>query len=264
MFSIHHISPKSIFTAWMFSIFLGAALPGQSGMAPRIGRYGDQMRIQLESGRPLAAAAEALEVQYGWQINYEDPPSYCPQEITNVTAQAKSIAGNAARVPVLKPVRFEPTFIQPVDPPTASERRAIVSRVVEAARKYIGRNYTFMEMGGSFDLIPSGFLDGNCKFVMRSSVMDTRITLPAGPRTFDRALQEFTAALSKAAGRPVGLGSAPLNLLGQTQLPLAPMGGPARSVLRRLIETSKRKLAWQLLVEPGNGMALLNLHQVQR
>lgn len=222
------------------------------------------MRIRIESGRPLADAAEALEAEYGWQINYEDPQSFCPQEVSEFPDRLKPAATHATRVLIPKPVRFEPTYRQPLNPPTAAERRATIARVLETARREIARNFTFLEADGGIDLIPSGFFDENCKFVTRASILDARVYLPPGPRSFERALQEFTAALSKATGRRVGLGSVPPNFLNQTQLPLASMGGPARSVLRRLIETSRRKLAWRLLVDPGTGMAILNLHFVDR
>lgn len=261
MFTSRSIGPFLIFSVWTCELCLNA---GQSGFPPRIERVADRMRIRIESGRPLAAAAEALEAEYGWQINYEDPQSFCPQEVSEISDQPKPHAANAARVLVPKPVRFEPTYAQPLNPPTAAERRATIARVLEAARREIARNFTFLEAGGSIDLIPSGFFDENCKFITRASIMDARVYLPPGPRNFERALQEFTAALSKATGRQVGLGSAPLNFLTQTQLALASMGGPARSVLRRLIEASRRKLAWRLLVDPGTGKAALNLHFVDR
>ncbi|MGC4053899.1 MAG: hypothetical protein QM757_32835 [Paludibaculum sp.] len=222
------------------------------------------MRIRLESGRPLASAAEALESEYGWEINYEDPPSYCPQEISDISDPLKPGSVSGARVMVPKIVRFSPTYAQPLNPPSAVERRATIARLVQAARREIARNYTYLETGISIDLIPTGFFDENCKFVTRASIMDTRVYLPSGPRSLDRALHEFTAALTKASGRQVGLGAAPANFLNQTQLTLAAMGGPARSVLRRLIEASRRRLAWQLLVDPATGKALLNLHFVER
>lgn len=261
MITSRSIGPSILFNAYACGFCL---LAGQSGFPPRIERTGDRMRIRIESGRPLAAAAEALEAEYGWQINYEDPQSFCPQEVSDIVDPRKPPAGSGGRVLVPKPVRFEPTYAQPLNPPTTSERRATIARVVEAARREIARNYTYLEAGESIDLIPSGFFDEDCKFVMRASLMDTRIYLPSGPRSFDRALHEFTAALGKAAGRQVGLGAVPANFLSQTQLPLGAIGGPARSVLRRLIEASRRRLAWRLLVDPGTGNALLNMHFVDR
>ncbi|MGJ5818216.1 hypothetical protein [Paludibaculum fermentans] len=219
--------------------------------------------LRLESSRPLATAAEILEAEYGWTINYEDPQDYCPQETTGATGAAVTKVVNQPRPLIPKPVRLEVRFPLAPHPPTNMEKRAILSRVVEAARREAGRNFTLMEADGSVDLIPSGYLDANCRFIARRSLMDTRVALEPGPRSFARILQEFVAALSKATGRPIGLGAGPTNFLNQTQLPMASLGGPARSVLRRLIDASKRKLAWQLLVDPGTGMAMLNLHFVE-
>ncbi|MBN9660144.1 MAG: hypothetical protein J0H49_18295 [Acidobacteria bacterium] len=261
MISNRCIGPFLICAAWTTGFCVDA---GQSGFPARIERAGDRMRIRIESGRPLAAAADSLEAEYGWQINYEDPESFCPREVIEVVDTRKPPAGTGGRVLVPKPVRFNPTYAQPLNPPTTSERRATIARVLEAARREIALNYTYLESDGSIDLIPSGFFDEDCKFVTRASLMDTRIYLPPGPRNFDRALHEFVAALSKATSRQVALGAMPANFLYQTQLPLGAMGGPARSVLRRLIEGSRRKLAWQLLVDPGTRKALLNLHFVDR
>jgi hypothetical protein len=261
MFTSRSIGPFVILSVWTCELCLNA---GQSEFRPRIERAGDRMRIRIESGRPLAAAAEALEAEYGWQINYEDPESFCSQEISEIVDTRKPPAGSGGRVLVPKPVRFDPTYAQPTNPPTTSERRATIARVVEAARREIARNYTYLEAGGSIDLIPSGFFNEDCKFVTRAAILDARVYLPPGPRNFERALQEFAAALSKATRLQVGLGTVPTNFLTQTQLTLGAMGGPARSVLRRLIEGSRRKLAWQLLVDPGTRKALLNLHFVDR
>lgn len=261
MFTSRSIGPFLIFSVWTCELCLNA---GQSGFRGRIERAGDRMRIRIESGRPLAAVAETLEAEYGWQINYEDPQSFCPQEISEIQDQLKAHTANGARVVIPKPVRFEPTYAQPLNPPTAAERRATIARVLEAARREIARNFTFLEADGSIDLIPSGFFDENCKFITRASILDARVYLPPGPRNLERALQEFVAALSKSTGRQVGLGTVPTSFLSQTQLTLAAMGGPARSVLRRMIAAGRRRLAWQLLVDPGTGKAVLNLHFVDR
>lgn len=239
------------------------AQPGRRILPAKIEQSGDSMKVLIDSGRPLAYAVEALEAKYGWQVNYEDPQGYCAQETSDVTAQLSRQPGNPTRVLVPKSVRFELSFAPPANPATAAEKRRVLTNLIETSRSATGRQYTLVEEADSFDLVPAGFLDANCRFVARSSILDSKITLEPGFRSLEKTLREFVDELSRVSGRRVGIGGGPTNFMFQTQFSFSATNEPARSVIRRVLGSTRRKLAWQLLVGPGSDMTLLNLHFVE-
>ena len=229
-------------------------------------QHSNQASVNVNDPRPLAAAIQVLENRYGWVITYEDPPYVHPSEISDVTlAVRKDYAPTKPKV--LIPLGGSFDFSYPV-PSTAGDpdEAGVLATMLDAYRGSGHPGVFGLESSGSVvHIVPLMSRNSQDTLEKRTSLLDTRIDLPARERTAFEMIDGVLTAVTAARGVKVGIGTVPMNALLLTHVQGAVKGETARAALLRTLETTKLKLSWRLLCDPGPAAACaFNVHAVKR
>lgn len=215
----------------------------------RIENIDNKARIVVESGRPLASAALELATQYGWQINYEDPPFLDPQDLQDVTAMVSRTPNPEHRVLFPKGGTLEAEF--PLSAGKPENPAHILQSLIEAHHQKGNPGLFRLEQRGSvFTIVPTGVKDKRGQLIDQKSLMDTHISLAIQEGTLEIMVNAITAAVTQTSGTKVGVFTAPINFFYQTKVRLNTNSGTARDLLQSTLDASGAKLAWQLRCDP--------------
>lgn len=240
-----------------------AGLAAQVKPSPRAG--GDVL-IQVEEPRPLAAAAAQLEKQFGWTITYEDPAWVFSGDIDDVTASVRRDGDMTKRVLVPRSARLVFVYNESELNALNSNARAqsvLESLVQRSAASGNPGGFVVRRSGNVFSIVPEMAKTKNGAFAAHASILDVRISLPAGERSLSEQIQMIAAAVARASNTRVLVGVTPINLLRQSRVDGAAQSEVARDVLLRAVTSTKSAISWQLFYQPGdNSFFVLNLHIV--
>lgn len=218
---------------------------------------GRPVTISVDDSRPLAQAVLELEIKSGWPITYEDPPYAHPSDVVDVTVRR-----DLGQALVPRGGRFEfHTFLAPRSQKLADATPVIQSLLDTFNRSGYPGSFMSKKSGQIFHVVPVQIQNKDGRLIDLIPILDVPITLPEQERSGIKALQDITQAISKLTGTQIIVGTIPLNLfLPRTRLAAA--NEPARDVIVRLVQSTNRKLSWQLLYDPGARLYALNLHIV--
>jgi len=199
-------------------------------------------------------AMNALEREYGWVIDFDDPI----WTESDTTAQNNPVwdaqhPGNPSRMP--SGTSFQSTFTE--GPDTSRSPIAVVTKVVE--------DYNASDNPGRFDVrrSPSGRIEvtGTPRDPGRTTVdiLDTRVSLPTEPLVSLDAVHKLVTLVSAAAGIKVAVGRVPHNLLNSASIQTPQGSVPAREVLTRIAESAEVPLMWDLLYDYDSKSYFLSL-----
>jgi hypothetical protein len=233
---------------------------GQSGQFLEhavIDRTGDQGTVTCIANdpRPLLQALDAISVEYGWSIDYEDPPYQSSLELAEVT-DAKWRAANPT-TPAFRLVRggsFRTTYSESPDTATSDKERATIIRKLVADYNASGNpgQFTVREnAGGRLEINGSSVRDERGAQLSKSSILDTPITVPTASKNAAEAVGNILKALNAKTKTKVGIGILPDNRMMQTQVKLAVTEMPARDALHQVLAQVKGQLYWRLLYDAG-------------
>jgi hypothetical protein len=204
--------------------------------------------FSVQGSRPLAEAVTVLERQYGWRINYEDPPYTDAADLVDSTDpnyrgtwRAIDPRGGLLEIHYsISPLTGEPT---------ESPQRFLQMLVDDHNRRGNAGRFQVSAIGDRYSVRP-----------VQGSALDASITVPERRRTFQEALKVVLQAVSEAAGIAVRPGAG----LGQPRsdrFAFGASGEPARDVLMRLLQTQKGyRFSWQMLYAPKWGGYFFSIH----
>jgi hypothetical protein len=234
--------------------------------------------VSLEDHRALARAAEICERRLGVPINYEDPDYEYMGDLEDVTDRVSSASFRAANPGhrVMAPRRSKLNLRLPYDVDDKGRARtpgAIVSKVIDAYGASDGAGkFMLRDERGSLTILPVQRKDNKGLLQPSSAIMNETITLAPGKRDGLATLGAFCDGLSGRLGHRVVLGTAPANLLARQVGELGQaLSGSARDVLAQAFEglrwndntsSSKPRLAWAMLFDPGMNAYFLNVRVV--
>lgn len=224
-----------------------------------IEQKGGNVAVLANDPRPLDQALKAIREQYGWLVDYEDPP-YGPHDLVDDTdprwraehPDAKGVTRVAGGI-------FTTDFQSGGDSPPDQER--VLNQVVTDYAKS-GNPGVFIlkkESANRYAVVGVGTRDGNGNTTQGSSILDNQIVLPLQERTVGDALQLILGAVSATSGYKVVLGSAPTNLILQTNVKLGGGQRSARELLAELATTTRFPMVWRLLYDADVGWYFMNL-----
>jgi hypothetical protein len=219
--------------------------------------------IDVNGGRPLAAAVLELERRYGLVITYEDPPYLFSGDTVDITAQVSRVPNPTRRTLVPAGGAFHFAYHEEA----ARSATGIASVLKDLLQTYndSGKVLGFRldRTGEAYHIIPVSHRDATGSLVSTSPLLDATISIGAQERTALQMVEAFVNAVSRATGTKVSVGTVPLNLLMQTRVQGVATDGTARKILFDALQATGRKLSWRLLCDPAPGDCALNVRIVE-
>lgn len=218
--------------------------------------------VTANSPRPLAQALAVLREEYGWLIDYEDPPYQSEPDLTEVinpqwqvshpgAREARGIAGG----------RFQSEYTEGPDFSSLAAREATLRKIVS--------DYNHSNNPGKFNVRAEG--DGRFAIIGSATrrkggpdetvmpILDTPVSIVTQQRSAGATVTAILKALSDKTSTKVILGTVPTNLLFQAQVSVGGEDMSARKLLLQTLDATGRPLHWRLLFDPTNGSFVLNI-----
>jgi hypothetical protein len=210
----------------------------------------DSITVTANDARPLAQAVTALSEEFGWAIDFEDPPYYSKYDLVDDTApQWRAAHPNTKGVTVIAGATFQTQFLETPDlgtSPTEAERvlDSVVSDYNTSANP--GRFTVRNEGVGRFALVGTYVKDENGQDQTISPILDTPISIQAETRDANTTIEIILNALTVKSQTKVAPVMAPQNALAQSQVTVGGQNIPARVLLLQTLSAARMKLYWRL------------------
>lgn len=224
--------------------------------------------ILAKHPRPLLQAVLAASEEYGWVVDYEDPP-YSGYDLADDTDPRWRAAHPGMRG-FTRPAGgyFESTYTEGSNPFAATEpdKRRILGKIISDynASSNPGR-FILRENGdGTYAIVGSGVRTGPTTVAPTAIILDTPISIPTGTRDALSTVQLILKALATRTDIMIIQGTMARNGLRQTTVTVGGDNIPARTLLLQTLAPTKRRLVWQLLYDADPRMYALNLLSPQR
>jgi hypothetical protein len=202
--------------------------------------------------RSLAQAVSAVREEYGWVVDFEDPPYTSDADLVDITNpqwRATHPGGRVVKVPAGG--AFQCDFAEGVDMNNHASRMGVLRKLVA--------EYNRSPNPGKFEVRDDG--DGRYTIVgvaaknharqdeSVSPILDTIISIPVQQRSAFETLELIAKTLSSKTGTQVSLVQAPISLLRQSQVTVGGENLSARALVTQTLDATKRPLVWDLLYE---------------
>lgn len=216
-----------------------------------ISQTADVAHLTANSPRPLVQTLDALELKYGWVVDYEDPRFTSPMD--SIEAPNGGVPGS--RVPA--GATFTVDF--PANSPDEEKTlRAIVDAYNQS--KNPGRFELRRFDQGNFYLVGTGAHDEKGAISPQQVLFDLPITIPAKERTIADTIDLICQTVAKQGHVTVTVGITPRNLVRNPTVKIGGTKVPARELLLQCLMATHHDLYWRLLFNPGPKSYVLNIH----
>jgi hypothetical protein len=232
--------------------------------------------LEFGGGRPLAEAADYLEVRLGIPIHYEDPPYIHASDLLDVTERVAKpearLKNPNVRVFVPRGGKFVMQY--PFEWQQRGENMSIL-RAAVAAYRVAGLTGAFDVMGSdrAVCIVPTQFKNGNGQNASHTSILDTKITIPEKETSVLEAVMAVTEQVSNVSPEKLVMGTVPSSTLRTHTVRIRADDEPARDVLLRMLKEMKRfrgvtsppsKCSWRVFFAPIDKFYVLNIHIVMK
>ncbi len=219
---------------------------------PNIEESESWLEINANDPRPLANVLDALALQHGWHINYEDP-QYAKADILDDTAPSWLLEHpNGPHVYVVGGAAFSAKIA--VDGRFPDDPMKILPALVEAYNRSGNPGHFELRTTTNhewFAVVPTAAGDGP-----QTPILDTMMSFNAtGSVNIDSSLRAFCDELSRQSGQTVEFwrGFSTGTPQERETIKLHAQNEPAREVLRRILAQGTSVRTWRLLYDPDLG-----------
>ncbi len=205
--------------------------------------------VDANDPRPLLQAVTAVREEYGWAVDYEDPPYSGTVDLVRDSSMCRQPCGKGFLIPAGG--AFQSTY--PEGPDMWSSANAELQTLEKIVSDYNatqnpGKFVVREQADGSYAVIGDYVENSAGAEVSVPPILDIPISLPSSTRSAAVTTDLILDALNKASGTVVGSGIWPLNALAQSQVTVGGSNVPARDLLLQTIDQIKSvKLVWELL-----------------
>ncbi len=210
----------------------------------------DSITVSANDARPLAQAVTALSEEFGWAIDFEDPPYYSKYDLVDDTVpQWRAAHPNTKGVTVIAGDTFQTQFLKTPDTGTSqAEAERVLDSVVSDynASANPGRFTVRNEGDGRFAIVGTYVKDENAQDQTISSILDTPISIQAETRDANSTIEIILNALTVKSQTKVAPFMMPQNALAQSHVTVGGQNIPARVLLLQTLSAAKMKLYWRL------------------
>lgn len=204
--------------------------------------------VQATGSRPLDRALEAIRTEYGWLVDYEDPPYQGPYGLGSIPWPAHP--GLKWVVPASG--SFSSTYPENSKTWSSPAAQQLVLQKILSDYDMSGNPGRFVvrqQSDGSMDVVGVGVRDSSGDITSLTPILDTPISIAAGTRDGMTTLSLIADAVSRASGTEVDVGS-PVNALAEASVTTAGGQASARSLLLQAVDAARVKLVWELRYDP--------------
>jgi len=227
--------------------------------------------------RPLMQAVEAISQEYGWIVDFEDPPyrsSFDLVDDTDPTWRANH--PNAKGVTRVSGGLFQSSFPEPSSISSSGDAQEQILQNLVADYNASGNPGKFVvrkESEGRYAVIGVSRKDESGKDESVSTLLDTRISIPMQQRDARITLQLIVDTLSANTGVKVVLGTIGLSSdpLEEAELTIGGSNVPARTLLLQALDgvssTSphfRGIFVWNFLFDADKNVYWLHLRTVTK
>jgi hypothetical protein len=225
--------------------------------------------VVANSPRPLEQAVQAVSEEYGWTIDFEDPPYYSKHDLVyegDPTWRAQH--PNAKGVSRIKGGEFRSQFSENPDTRNSAAEQESILKQMAADYNQSGNpgNFSVRSEGRPwFSMVGTAVADDTGTFRQIPPILDTRITISAKGQDAASVLKLILSEVSAQTGRRILLGDLPPNIF--TSLPLASVAfqnEQARIPLRVILHLTGKKLYWKLLFDNNTKVYYFNVLRVEQ
>jgi len=223
--------------------------------------------VTANDPRPLAQALRALSDEYGWAIDFEDPPYYSKSDLVDDTApEWRATHQNEKGVTVISGRAFQSQFPENPAGLSLAEEEHVLDTVVSDYNKSgnPGRFSVVNEGDGRFAVVGTHVNDDNGLERAVSSILDTSVSVPTETRIASKMVSAVLNELSAKTQRKIVQGTMPLNVMLQSKVTVGGQNIPARALLAQTLSALEVKLYWHLYYDADTKLYVLNLLPVRK
>jgi hypothetical protein len=242
---------------------------------PLIYQIGTVVRINADGPQPLLRALEALEEEYGWVVDYEDPQLPDPSgEATNPGSVPQRRHANAQ---VVGAESFTVEFKSGATPDSVPDEDAVLAAVVDAYNEANGdvqfelriakRQEAAKQEDKRFAVVGVAVRGPHDVVLSQTPILDLPITLARERRSAEQTITLICEKVSEQSKIPVtpmlaGNFLSGKVLSGNRERGTIAVGGneaPARTLLSLTLASMKGRPHWRLLYETRSKSYQLNV-----
>jgi hypothetical protein len=219
-----------------------------------ISQAGETVHLSANDPRPLAQALDALQRQYGWLVNYEDPRYLSKLDLVEVTNPPQNRnAASDTRVHYPAGGAFNLDFPNGAAPNSFPDEQTTLQLLVDAYNR--SNNPGRFELRNTaeqkFDLVGTAAHDAMGHISQQEIFLDLPLTLVDRQRSAVKTIELICSQITGRTHTKVALGVFPMSL----QTAMVKVGGarvPARTLLSRTLTATGRTFIWRMFFDPDS------------
>lgn len=235
------------------------------------GQTTSNVPLSVVDPRPLAKAAELIEVKYGLLINYEDPAYVHADDVRDDTDLKYKQQNPSARALSVRGGKLTFGLEVRADGRGLASPLKVLQSVVDAHNsRGLPGLFRVLQTGDIFSIVPVAVKDRSGRLAPFTSPLDAKISIPERAVTGTQLVELICEEITRASGFQVVPGLQPNNVLNNTTVVLKANNQVARGVLMKAlsglawkqpgITIPPRKLVWHMFYGPGPETYFLHLH----
>lgn len=233
----------------------------------RILHSGSVVTVTANDSTPLFQALDAVRLEYGWQISWEEAPCFSHFDLVDATAP-KWRAAHPGEKGATRSAGglFTGTFAEPKEASDSGAKRLALAKMIEEynATENPGRYVLLVDSDGQLTIVGTRVRNETGALQEISPLLDTPLTLAKVPRTVYDTIKSILGALQSATGKEVIFGAASSSLFRTTQATIGGERVPARELLKRALASTNRPIQYDLSFNPDVPVYILNLSPAMR
>jgi len=219
-------------------------------------------RVSADATRPLKESAQAIALEYGLLVDYEDPgyqSSYDRADDTDPTWRAAH--PSEPDVTTIAGKHFESEFTPITDAKNAGQLKASFSKLLTDYNGSAnpGHFKLITNTAGRVSIIGDGIRDDKGLVIPTNPILDSPVTLTGTEGNIYLALMSVMKQVSSQTGFKMNPGTLPLNLVMQSQSTARGQQISARDAIIRIMDSSSKKLIYALLYDPDTKTYYLSM-----
>jgi hypothetical protein len=259
---------------WLLLLVVPSAL-AQAPAKPQfmdagvIQHQGSTATAKANFPRPLMQAVEAISQEYGWTVDFEDPPYRSQFDLVDCTDPGwRANHPNEKGATRVSGGLFQSSFPEPATLPDGAEERVLQKLVSDYnASGNPGKFVVRKEADGRYAVIGISRKDDTGKDESVNALLETPISIPVQQRDATATLNLIVDTLSATTGVKVKLGTIGLSSdpLHDLELSIGGSNVPARTLLLQVLEGASNGkffrgiLVWNFLFDSDTNAYWLRL-----
>lgn len=217
-----------------------------------ISQAGQTVHLSANDPRPLAQALDALQREYGWLVNYEDPRYLSKLDLVEVTNPPQQRNSNS-EVHYPGGGAFNLDFPNEVAPKSSPDEQTTLQLLVDAYNRSNnpGRFELRKSADQKFDVVGTSAHDVTGNISQQEVLLDLPLTIVERQRSTLKTIDLICLQITERTHTKVTLGVFPMSL----QATMVKVGGtkiPARTLLSRTLNATGRKFVWRMFFDPDS------------